>query len=33
MENFYGIKRVIEPKEVLPISAWKIDNSRKIYPD
>lgn len=33
MENFYGIKRVIEPKEVLPISAWKIDNSRKVYPD
>ncbi|MDD2301275.1 MAG: sigma 54-interacting transcriptional regulator [Eubacteriales bacterium] len=33
MENFYGSKRVIEPKEVLPISAWKIDNSRKILPD
>lgn len=33
MENFYGIKRVIEPKEVLPISAWKIDNNRKILSD
>lgn len=33
MESFYGIRRVIEPKEVLPISAWKIDNSRKIHPD
>ena len=33
MERYYGIKRVVEPKEVLPISAWKIDSSRAIYPD
>ncbi len=33
MEKHYGIRRVIEPKEVLPISAWKIDSHRAIYPD
>ena len=33
MQRYYGIKRVVEPKEVLPISAWKIDSSREIYPD
>lgn len=33
MDKYYGIKRVIEPKEVLPISAWKIDSRREIYPD
>lgn len=33
MEKYYGIKRVVEPKEVLPISAWKIDSARKIYSD
>ncbi len=29
----YGIKRVLEPQHVLPTSAWKLDNSRNIYPD
>ena len=29
----YGLKRVLEPKYVLPTSAWKLDNSRNIYPD
>ena len=29
----YGIKRVLEPKYVLPTSAWKLDNSRNIYSD
>jgi TyrR family helix-turn-helix protein len=33
MERYYGIKRVIEPKEVLPISAWRIDSTRAVYPD
>ena len=33
MERYYGIKRVVEPKDVLPISAWKIDSSREIYPE
>jgi len=33
LENYYGSKRVIEPKEVLPVSAWKVDNSRSIQPD
>ncbi|MEI8216842.1 MAG: sigma-54 dependent transcriptional regulator [Eubacteriales bacterium] len=27
----YGINRVIEPKNVLPTSAWRIDNKREIY--
>ncbi|MBQ4650227.1 MAG: sigma-54-dependent Fis family transcriptional regulator [Firmicutes bacterium] len=29
----YGMKRVLEPKYVLPTSAWKLDNSRNLYPD
>ena len=28
----YGIDRVIEPKFVLPTSAWRLDNSREIGP-
>ena len=28
MTNNYGISRVLEPKQVLPTSAWKLDNSR-----
>jgi len=28
----YGINRVLEPKYVLPTSAWKLDNSREIAP-
>ena len=33
MSTPYGIRRVLEPKHVLPTSAWKLDNSRNIYPD
>ena len=33
MKTSYGTQRVMEPKYVLPTSAWKLDNSRKIYPD
>ncbi|MCI5697510.1 MAG: sigma 54-interacting transcriptional regulator [Clostridiales bacterium] len=29
----YGTRRVIEPQHVLPTSAWRLDNSRKIYSD
>ena len=29
----YGLKRVLEPKYVLPTSAWRLDNSRNVYPD
>lgn len=28
----YGVNRVLEPQHVLPTSAWKLDNSRKIQP-
>ena len=28
----YGIDRVIEPKGSIPVTAWKLDNSRKIRP-
>lgn len=28
----YGQERVLEPKYVLPTSAWKLDNTRKIKP-
>ena len=31
--NSYGTQRVIEPKYVLPTSAWRLDNSRDIYHD
>lgn len=31
--NSYGAKRVLEPKHVLPTSAWRIDNNREIYPN
>lgn len=33
MTTTYGTKRVLEPQYVLPTSAWKLDNSRDIYPD
>ena len=33
MTTTYGTKRVLEPQCVLPTSAWKLDNSRDIYPD
>ena len=33
MSNNYGLERVLEPKYVLPTSAWKLDNSRNIYPN
>ena len=33
MSITYGTKRVLEPKHVLPTSAWKLDNGRNIYPD
>ena len=29
----YPINRVLEPKQVLPTSAWRLDNNRNIYPD
>ena len=33
MNMTYGLKRVAEPQYVLPTSAWKLDNSRNLYPD
>lgn len=33
MKTTYGTKRVLEPQQVLPTSAWKLDNARDIYPD
>lgn len=32
MYRSYGMNRVIEPKQVLPTSAWKVDNNREITP-
>ncbi|SFE15851.1 TyrR family helix-turn-helix domain-containing protein [Peptostreptococcaceae bacterium pGA-8] len=29
----YGTRRVLEPEHVLPTSAWRLDNSRKIHED
>lgn len=29
----YGIQRVVEPKDVLPTSAWRLDNSRRLRPN
>lgn len=28
----FGVNRVLEPQYVLPVSAWKLDNSRKLMP-
>ncbi len=33
MTTAYGMKRVLEPQYVLPTSAWRLDNSREIYPN
>ena len=33
MPNNYGTARVLEPKFVVPTSAWRLDNSRSIRPD
>ncbi|MCB6994179.1 sigma-54 dependent transcriptional regulator [bacterium 210820-DFI.6.37] len=32
MYQTLGMERVIEPKQVLPTSAWKVDNNRRIAP-
>lgn len=33
MAQSYGINRVLEPQYVLPTSAWRLDNSRKLNPE
>ncbi len=33
MSTQYGIERVLEPKNVFPTSAWKLDNNRNIRPN
>ncbi len=33
MAEPYPVSRVLEPKHVLPTSAWRLDNNRNIYPD
>ena len=33
MTKMYGTSRVLEPKFVMPASAWRLDNSRNIRPD
>ena len=33
MANRYGTARVLEPKFVIPTSAWRLDNSRNIRAD
>ncbi len=32
MYQNYGMERVMEPKQVLPTSAWKVDNNRELFP-
>lgn len=32
MTHNYGVNRVLEPQQVLPTSAWRLDNSRKLTP-
>lgn len=32
MTHAYGTNRVLEPQHVLPTSAWRLDNSRRIAP-
>lgn len=31
--NNYGRNRVLEPRGYFPVSAWKLNNDREIYPD
>ncbi len=31
--TIYGTNRVLEPKQVLPTSAWRLDNNRNIFPN
>lgn len=33
MKDTFGLSRVIEPKTAVPVTAWKIDNSRAIKPE
>ena len=33
IKDTYGLGRVIEPKNAVPVTAWKIDNSREISPE
>ncbi|WP_206460451.1 sigma-54 interaction domain-containing protein [Anaerovorax sp. IOR16] len=33
MLDYFGMNRVIEPKNTVPIVAWKLDNSRKLHSD
>ncbi len=33
MYSEHGVNRVLEPKNVFPVSAWRLNNSEKIYPD
>ena len=32
MTHNYGTNRVLEPQHVLPTSAWRLDNGRKLSP-
>lgn len=32
-DNHFGMERVLTPPQVLPVSAWKLDNSREIFPN
>ena len=32
IEKYFGVKRVLEPKGVIPVTAWKINNSRQVGP-
>ena len=33
MNTTLNISRVLEPQQVLPTSAWRLDNNRNIYPN
>ena len=32
LEDTFGLSRVIEPKNSVPVTAWKIDNNMEISP-
>ena len=32
MKDNFGINRVIEPENTVPVTAWKLDSSREISP-
>ena len=33
MRDTFGIERVLQPRGAVPVTAWKVDNSKKVLPN